>query len=115
MSLLSEAMTTCVYVNKAVVPDGEGGRITTWTDGAEFQAAVRFDTSTEARIASAQGVSNLYTIITQKDINLEYHDVIKRLSDRKIFRVTSDGEDNKTPNSAGLNMREVTAEEWRLS
>lgn len=114
MSLLSEAYTPCVVVNRAIVSDGEGGVMTTWTDGAEIMAAVRFDSSMQARIGEAQGVTALYTIITNKDINLQYHDVVRRLEDNKTFRVTSDGDDNKTPESAGLNMREVTAEAWKI-
>lgn len=114
MSLLSEAMTPCIYINRAVVPDGEGGTTTTWTEGAEFQAAIRLDNSMQARIGEAEGVTALYTIITTRAINLQYHEVIKRKEDGKIFRVTSDGDDMKTPQSAGLNMREVSAEEWSL-
>lgn len=114
MSLLEEAMTKCVMLNKKSDPDGYGGIITTWTNGAEFSAAIRFDTSMEARIGEKQGVTSLYTIITKKNITLEYHDVIKRVSDGKIFRITSDGDDKHTPNSAALDMREVSAEEWEL-
>lgn len=112
MSLLSEAMTSCVMLNKQTSPDGYGGIITTWADGAEFQAAITFDTSIEARAANVQGVTSLYTVTTRKTITLEYHDVFRRTSDGKIFRVTSDGDDKFTPNSATLNMRQVTAEEW---
>lgn len=114
MSLLEESMTTCVFLNKQEVPDGYGGYITTWAEGAEFLCAIVFDTSIEARMAEKQGVSSLYTVTTRKDMTLEYHDVFKRLSDNKIFRVTSDGDDKYTPNSARLNMRQVTAEEWEL-
>ncbi len=48
-------------------------------------------------------------------MNLEYHEVFKRLRDGKFFRVTSDGDDKHTPASASLNMRQVTAEEWELT
>lgn len=114
MSLLEENMTTCVFLNKQTSPDGYGGYITTWAEGAEFMCAIVFDTSLEARVAEKQGVSSLYTVTTKKDLVLEYHDTFKRLSDGKIFRVTSDGDDKFTPASAGLNMRQVTAEEWEL-
>lgn len=112
MSLLSEAMEKCIMQDKVTTSDGRGGFTTTWTDGAEFDAACVFDSSMQARIAEAQGVKALYTITTAKNVNLQYHDVFKRLSDNKIFRVTSDGDDKKTPNSASLNMRQVTAEEF---
>lgn len=114
MSLLSSAMTTCVMLNKQTSADGYGGYITTWADGAEFEAAIVLDTSMEARIGEQQGVTALYTITTTKALNLQYHDVFRRVEDGKIFRVTSDGDDKKTPPTAGLNMRQVSAEEWEL-
>lgn len=114
MSLLSEAMSDCVIMNKQTVADGYGGYISTWAEGAEIKAAIVCDTSMQARTAEQQGVTSLYTITTGKELTLEYHDVIKRLSDNKIFRVTSDGDDKFTPASATLNMRQVTAEEFYL-
>lgn len=112
MSLLSEAMEKCTMLDKSTVSDGRGGFITQWTDGAEFDAACVFDSSMQARMAEAAGVKALYTVTTAKNVNLQYHDVFRRESDSKIFRVTSDGDDKKTPNSASLNMRQVTAEEF---
>lgn len=114
VSLLSEGMTDCTFMNKAIQDDGYGGYTTTWTDGATFKAAIVLNSSLEARIAEAQGVKNVYTITTSKAITLKQNDVIKRNEDEKIFRITSDGTDNKTPNSAGLDMRNVSAEEWNL-
>lgn len=114
MSLLNDAMETVAYLNKSVVPDGYGGTKTKWTEGATFQAAITFDTSMQARIAEKQSVTSLYTITTRRDMVLEYHDVLRRQRDGKIFRVTSDGDDKYTPISATLDMRQVTAEEWEL-
>lgn len=115
MSLLSEAMNQCIILNKQTAADGYGGYITTWQDGAEFDAAIVLDSSMQARIGEKQGVTALYTVTTTKALNLQYHDVFRRVEDGKIFRVTSDGDDKKTPASAGLNMRQVSAEEWRLT
>lgn len=115
MSLLDEYMDSCVIMNKVSVPDGYGGRIDTWTDSSvQFDAAIVFDTSMEARAAEANGVKSLYTVTTDRGLVLEYHEVFRRIEDGKIFRVTSDGDDKHTPTSAGLNMRQVTAEEWSL-
>lgn len=115
MSLLDEAMEKCILLDKTTTADGLGGYITTWTDGAEFQAAITFDTSMEARAADKQGVTSRYTVTTSKALCLEYHDVFRRDRDDKVFRVTSDGDDKYTPASATLNMRQVTAEEWGLA
>lgn len=114
MSLLSEAMEICVMLDKRTEADGYGGYKTVYVPGAEFKAAIVFDTSIEARRAEGEGVSSLYTVTTGREMMLEYHDVFVRGSDNKIFRVTSDGDDKFTPRSAGLNMRQVTAEEWSL-
>ena len=115
MSLLSEAMENCRMLDKRTTADGYGGYITSWVEGAEFQAAIVLDNSIEARLAEQQGVTALYTVTTKKAINLQYHDVFKRLADSKVFRVTSDGDDKHTPKSASLNMRQVSAEEWVLT
>lgn len=114
MSLLSEAMDKCTILDKRTVDDGYGGFVTKYTEGASFNAAITFDTSIEARRADKEGVSSLYTVTTDKALTLNYHDVFRRDSDNKIFRVTSDGDDKFTPASAGLSMRQVTAEEWEL-
>lgn len=114
MSLLTEAMEDCIYLNKQLVEDGLGGYSTQYTDGPKFDAAIVLDNSMQARTAQKAGVTALYTITTQKNLNLQFHDVFRRKSDGKIFRVTSDGDDKKTPASANLNMRQVSAEEWSL-
>ncbi len=114
MSLLEEMCTQCVFMDKKRVSDDAGGFLTTWTEGAEFSAAIAFSTSVEARVAEKQGVTSLYTVTTPRGMTLEYHDVFKRLSDGKIFRVTSDGDDKETPKSSALDMRQVTAEEWSI-
>ena len=115
MSLLSEAFEPFVMIDKTTVSDGYGGFTVVYTQGASFQAVAVFDTSVEARVAGVQGVTSLYTITTSKDNNLQYHDICRRNSDGKIFRITSDGDDKKTPPSATLDMRQVTAEEFKLT
>lgn len=112
MSLLDEAMESCVFVNKQVLPDGYGGTRIEWAEGAEFEAAIVFDTSMQALIGEKQGVTSRYTVTTSRDLMLGYHDVFRRVRDGKYFRVTSDGDDKFTPQSATLDMRQVTAEEF---
>lgn len=115
VSLLQEAMEECVLMDKTTRPDGYGGYISAYVEGAPFDAAITFDTSIEARVAEKQGVTSLYTVTTTRALVLEYHNVFKRLRDGKVFRVTSDGDDKFTPASAGLDMRQVTAESFDLT
>lgn len=115
MSLLKEAYEEAIMIDKTTVPDGYGGYEVVWKDGAKIKAAFTLDSSMQARIAEKEGVTALYTITTNRDVNLQYHDVLRRSRDNKIFRVTSDGDDKLTPPSATLDMRQVSAEEWELS
>lgn len=114
MSLIDVEMKECTMLDKTTVADGYGGIVEVYNDGAPFDAAVVLDDSIEARTAEKQGVTALYTVTTRKNINLHYHDVFRRESDKKIFRVTSDGDDKRTPRTANLNMRQVSAEKWKL-
>lgn len=124
LSLLDAYMEDFAMLYKVPVSDGLGGVISRWQEGAIIKASLTCNNSTESRIGEAQGATAIYTIFTSKSINLQYHEVLKRLSDGKIFRVTSDGTDNKTPDdsetdkakdkAAKLNLRCVSAEEWEL-
>lgn len=114
MSLLQEYMEPCQLIEKKRIPDGESGFITSWEDGAKFNAAVVCDTSMQARTAEKQGVTSFYTVTSEPNAVLEYHDVFRRLADGKIFRVTSDGDDVHTPQSATFQFSQVTAEEFTL-
>ncbi len=102
-------------MNKSKESDGEGGFDVVWTDGAEIQAAIINDSSISARVAEKEGVTSTYTITTSKSVKLEFHDVIKRVRDGKIFRVTSDGDDKLSPNVSNLDISQVTAEKWSLT
>lgn len=115
MSLLHEHMEPCQLIEKKRVPDGEGGFTASWVNGVEFKASVVCNHSMEARIAEKQGVTSLYTVTCEPNAKLEYHDVFRRLSDGKIFRVTSDGDDVQTPRMATFQFSQVTAEEWELT
>ena len=115
MSLLDDYFESFEMLDRTTTSDGYGGIITTWKAGAKFQAAATFNSSMEAKIAAVQGALDRYKITTRKTVNLQYHDVVRRLSDSKIFRITTDGDDVKTPPSASLDMRQVDAEEWELN
>lgn len=114
MSLLTDSFEPCTLLIKTVVKDGYGGYETTWVDGAQFDAAIVYDITTQADQAEAAGVKSRYTITTSRVLTLEFHDVFRRETDGKIFRVTSDGDDKYTPKMATIDMRQVKAEEYIL-
>lgn len=115
MSLVTAMMEPFVMLDKRSVSDGLGGFTREWIEGAQFDASAILDTSTTARVGAVQGLTSLYTVTTQKNINLQFHDVFRRISDGKVFRATSDGDDKASPAVSSLDMRQVSAEEYTLT
>lgn len=115
MPLLKEREADFVFMVKVSTNDNKyGGYNCSWHDGYTFKAAIALNGSTQPRIAEVPQIKPYYTVITDKSVILKFYDVIKRESDGKTFRITSNGDENYTPDSASLNMRAVTAEEWTL-
>lgn len=114
MSLLEQAYEPLTIINKAIIDDGYGGTTVAWTDGATIQGALVLEESVQMRIAQAMGVTSSYTLTVKKSVELDYHTVLRRESDKKIFRLVSNTDDKKTPASAGLDMRQYKAEEWKI-
>ena len=95
------------------IPDGQGGFISRLTDGTQFLAAIVKTTSFDPTIAE-KGVSRAsYTVTTPSEVTLNYHDMFKRNSDNKCFRVTSDIIDSHPPSCASFRFYQVFAEEWK--
>ena len=55
-----------------------------------------------------------YEVYVPRDFVIGYHSVFKRLSDGRVFRVTSNPQDKQTPMGATFSFAYVTAEEWRI-
>ena len=87
MSLIEEAYENFTIVNKSVVDDGYGGTTTSWADGAKIKGVMVFNNSSQMKIAQAMGVTSLYTFTVKKSLELDYHTVLRRESDKKIFRL----------------------------
>lgn len=116
MSLLDEYIADtgkCVILDRTTQSDGRGGIIYAYAEGAEFDCAITLDNSLEELMAQKQGVTGIYQVTFSRSVRLEYHTIIKRLSDGKTFRVTSK-DDSKTPASSSLDMRVVRAEAYEI-
>ena len=113
-SLLTKTNTyaVCKIWNKAIVDDGYGGYKFQWTAGPTFEASIVPDVSTEARVAASAGVRDTYTVYTDTAMVLYGNVVFERVRDGKVFRVTSDGDEKRSPDGSPLSLRLVKAEEW---
>lgn len=113
--LLEEMAEDFILLNKIKTSDNQGGYTTEWVEGATIKAVIVNDTSMRARIGESEGVTSTFTITTTRSNALEFHDVLKRVRDNKIFRVTSDGDDKQSPKVASMDMAQVSAEAWTLT
>lgn len=115
MSLLDDFARSCVLMEKKRVPDGAGGWLTEWTEGAEFTNYQSLDTSLEARVAEKEGVTSLYSALVDKDFPIEYNDVFRDTATSQTYRVTSNPEEKIAPKSSTLPLKYFTAEKWELT
>lgn len=114
MALFEKFYEPVQKVQKAEFPDGQGGWTSYWLAFNEFEAAIVLDTSVEARVAESQGMNRTYTITSPLGTNLGFGDIVKRVSDGRYFRVTSESSDVKTPSVASFRFEQVKAEAWEL-
>lgn len=115
MSLLDEFSRPCAMMEMTRVSDGEGGFTVAWVDGVEFQNYYALDTSMEARIAEKEGVTSVYNALVQRDLPIEYNDVFRDKTTGQTYRVTSNPEDKKAPESSSFEVKFFTAERYALT
>lgn len=113
MALFESFKVPCTLVEKTRVPDGEGGWSTRWTDSVKFKAAIVLDSSINARIAEQEGVTGVYTVTTDPNVTLDFHDAFRRDSDGQVFRVTKIND--STPDVASFKFNQYQAEQWELA
>lgn len=122
MKLLSRNMEAFCFMNVTRTADGQSGNHSVWTEGDSFSACA---VSAQSRMQAAKNQTGQhankqealpeYTILTPRSVSLPFHAVIKRISDGRFFRVTSDPVDAESPKGAHLDLRMHSAEKWRLT
>lgn len=114
LSLLDSMMEQCRILNHIREDDPYGSSVDYWADGATFDATIIKNSSPEVMVAEKQGISEIFTVVTRKGFQLDYHDVFRRLSDGQVFRVTSNVTDSEAPEASTIKIAKVTAEKWVL-
>lgn len=112
--LFEMAFGTCAVLGTVRERDDEGGWRTVHREGRTFQAAVVMDASNPVRIGESERMAATYTVTAQKGAGLRFHDVFKRLSDGRVFRVIGNAGDRETPDAASFAFEQVKAEAWEL-
>lgn len=113
MTVIDSFKTDCVLLEKTRISDGEGGWVPSWSEGVEFKAAIVLDSSINARIAEQEGVTGVYTVTTDRNVKMDFHDAFRRLSDGQVFRVTKIND--STPEVATFQFNQYQAEQWELA
>lgn len=117
VSLLDDFASKCVLMEKTRAPDGAGGYVTAWSEGAEFLNYQALDTSMEARRAEKGGVTSVYSALVNQSVPIEYGDYFRDRGTGNTYRVTSNPEEREAPRSAGPAIRALkffTAERKEL-
>ena len=114
MTLLTKAMEECVFLNKTHTNDAYGGFKPAYSDGIHFMAAIGKESSPVMQVAEKQGLTEAFTVVVNKGMQLDFHDVFRRVSDGSIFRVTSKTTDSTAHPASTVKIAVVTAERWEL-
>ena len=87
MSLYETFYSPAVVMNKTKGPDGVGGYVNAWEDGADIKIAFSSLTPTERIAAQQADVTYTDTIVTPLNTNLDEQDIIK--ADGSYYLVVS--------------------------
>lgn len=116
MNLIESMMEDAVIMQPTdSASDGEGGQNVQYQSGERIRAIFAMTNALKVTAAEKAALDNAFTITTLRETPLQFHDIIRRESDGRYFRITSNGNDRKTPaKSAIYPFSQVDAEEWRL-
>lgn len=109
MSYFFDAFDDYYIKNRSVLPDGEGGVITQWTNGAVVKASLDLGGSTEVRQAEAQNLKTVFTATFPMNTPVKYDDYIENVKTGAVYRITGNPHDNETPPSASFQSCYATA------
>lgn len=110
--LIRDQIEECVILNKAIVPDGYGGYMTTYTDGAPFEAVITENNSMEAQVANIELEKTFYGVKTRRNVPLEHNTVFRR-ANGATYRITA-SEAMDSPSFSAMDMKVLQAEEYAL-
>lgn len=102
-----EPMCVMNWISK---PDGLGSFLWEWEDGVSFDGGIVLNSSTPMQIAQQEGSKGIYRLTTPISMQFEPGDIVKRLRDGAMFKVTSHSVDQKTPESSDVKGSRVTME-----
>ena len=110
MSLLDERMEDFVVLDKITAPDGYGGTIVSYRDGAVFPAVATQLQSQQLEVAYQDGQKRIYAIYFKPIAALEKGMRIKRARDGLTFTISASPDPNQTSTFSGIPLLRTTME-----
>lgn len=111
--LLDKFFRPCHLLDKTTVTvSGLFGPQERWVEGAALQAALLKDNSAEVKVAEANGLKELYTVVVNKPVSLKHGDVIRRDADGLTLRITGNTIDWEAPEMSTVQISKTTAKVW---
>ena len=114
-TIMPGLMKACTILDERTInPDGQFGMKSVYVDGAKFRAMLKKDQSPEVKVAEAQGLNEMYTVVVETGVMLKYDQVFRRDEDGAIFKVTSNITDSEAPEQSTVQIGAVRAKRWVL-
>lgn len=110
MSLLDERMEDFCILDKTTSPDGYGGTIVVYKEGAPFKGVATQLQSQQMEIAYQEGQKRVYAIYFKPIVGLEKGMRVKRIKDGLTFTVSSSPDPNQTSSFSGIPLLRTTME-----
>lgn len=101
-------------MDKVSRPDPFGGIVYTYEEGARFLGGMVKNASTEMVIAEQNGAKSTYTLVVDRKLELERGQIVKRLEDGSLYKVTAPARDMMTPAKSALQFSQATMEAVEL-
>lgn len=111
--MITDYFEDVIIMDKITTNDSISGVSTAYVDGATIRAGiVSVNSSDTVRVAYQEGMRAMYTIVTEKGLDLGPNDRIKRVSDGTVMVIRSKPDDMKSPPiaSAGMQFQQLRAE-----
>lgn len=118
MSLLDVTKLSFTVLEQKNTDDGYGGYIAVWADKFSFDGNLYVTQKKAVSEADRAEIYDFYTLLTPRSIEIKFHDVIRVDTGKykgKIFRITTQADEDFTPSTATLDLKAYSMEHWKLA
>ena len=112
--MLNSFRRQCILLRVIQTPDGQGGSLSRWTEVTMLDAFFGRESSVKAVTAEKQDSTKTCSVYVQKSADICFQDVLRRVEDGLCYRVTSEQNDNRVPDTSAMDWRRIIVERWEM-